>query len=89
MRRKRRAACVAPLLVAVTAGFFDRIVPTFDLDTAANHTAEMLSKINMAAHVATKLRARGSSIKAIRTAIDTEMTLTDAEQKVASRNAPA
>lgn len=72
---------------AITAGFFDRIVPAFELDTAANHTAEMLSKINMAAHIETKLRARDSAIKAIQTAIDTEMTLADAEQKVASRNA--
>jgi enoyl-CoA hydratase len=74
---------------ALTAGFFDRIVPAPDLDAAADQVAEALSRINLPAHAATKLRARGSTLKAMRAIIDTEITLEDAEQKVASRSARA
>ncbi len=70
---------------AVTAGFFDRLVPAADLDAAANQAALALSKINMPAHAATKLRARGPAIQAIRAAIDTDITLEDAERRVAER----
>lgn len=70
---------------AVLAGFFDRMVPTAELDAAADQVAEALSKINLPAHAATKLRARGPTIQAIRAAIDTELTLASAEQRVASR----
>src|SRR6185369_4732987 len=51
---------------AVTAGFFDRMVPAHALDMAADQAAEALSRIDPAAHVATKLLARGSAIKAVR-----------------------
>ncbi len=74
---------------AVTAGFFDRTVRVADLDAAADQAAEALSRINLPAHAATKLRARGQAIKAIRAAIDTEITLEYTEQMVASRNARA
>lgn len=74
---------------AVLAGFFDRMVPAAELDTAADQVAEALSKINLPAHAATKLRARGPTIQAIRSAIDTELTLASAEQRVASRTVRA
>ena len=74
---------------AVTAGFFDRMVPATELDAAADQVAEALSKINLPAHAATKLRARGPTIQAIRAAIDTELTLASAEQRVASRTVRA
>ena len=44
---------------AVTAVFFDRMVPAVELDEAANQAAEALSRIDLSAHTATKLRARG------------------------------
>ncbi len=74
---------------AVTAGFFDRMVPAPDLDVAADQAAEALSRINLPAHAATKLRARGPTLKAMRAAIDADITLEDAEQKVTSRSARA
>lgn len=74
---------------AVTAGFFDRLVPPAELDTAADQVADVLSTINLPAHTATKLRARGSTIQAMRAAIDGEFTLAYAERLVASRKAHA
>jgi len=74
---------------AVTAGFFDRIVPAPDLDAAADQAAEALSRIDPAAHVGTKLRARGPTIKAVRAAIDADITLEYAENRVANRDGRA
>ena len=74
---------------AVTAGFFDRLVPAAELDTTTDQIAEALSKISLSAHAATKLRARGPTIQAMRAAIDSEFTLANAEQRVASRKARA
>jgi enoyl-CoA hydratase len=59
---------------AVTAGFFDRIVPANELLTASLAAAAELAELNAAAHTATKLRVRGDSLKAIRSAIETELT---------------
>jgi len=70
---------------AVTAGFFDRMVPAAELEVAADQAAEELSKINLAAHATTKLRARGPTIQAMRANIDTDITLELAEERVASR----
>jgi enoyl-CoA hydratase len=74
---------------AVTAGFFDRTVPAPDLNAAADQAAEELSKINLAAHAVTKLLARGPTIKAVRAAIDEELTVEYAAKVAASRNPPA
>src|SRR5882757_374640 len=73
---------------AVTAGFFDRVVPPADLDRVAYETANALSTINMAAHAATKARARGAVIRMIRTVIDEDITPRYGEARVAGR-APA
>jgi enoyl-CoA hydratase len=73
---------------AVTAGFFDRVVPASDLDRVADETALALSKLNLAAHAATKARARGAVIKLIRSMIDEDITPQYGEDRVAQR-APA
>jgi enoyl-CoA hydratase len=59
---------------AVTAGFLDRVVSAGELRAASIDGAEALAELNPAAHAATKLRVRGSALKAIRTAIETELT---------------
>jgi enoyl-CoA hydratase len=74
---------------AVTAGFFDRLVPAADLEAAAKETALALSKIDMASHAATKLRARGAVIQTIRAMIDEDITPQYGEDRVASAAADA
>jgi enoyl-CoA hydratase len=59
---------------AVTAGFLDEVVPADELRAASLAAAATLAELNPQAHAATKLRARGDSLKAIRTAIETELT---------------
>jgi enoyl-CoA hydratase len=70
---------------AVTAGFFDRVVPTEALDKTAEAAATALSTLNMAAHAATKARARGAVIKLIRQVIDEDITPQYGEDRVAQR----
>jgi enoyl-CoA hydratase len=70
---------------AVTAGFFDRVVAAEALDKAAEEAATALSKLNLAAHAATKLRARGAAIKLIREMIDADITPQYGEDRVAHR----
>jgi enoyl-CoA hydratase len=70
---------------AVTAGFFDRVVPADQLDRAADEAALALSTLNMAAHAATKARARGAVIKLIRSVIDEDITPQYGEDRVAGR----
>jgi len=57
---------------AVRAGFLDQVVPAADLATAAQRMATQLTRLNMAAHTATKLRAREQTLKAIRGAIESD-----------------
>jgi enoyl-CoA hydratase len=59
---------------AVTAGFFDRVVPADELRAASLDAAATLAELNPTAHTATKLRVRGPALKAIRSAIETELT---------------
>lgn len=70
---------------AVTAGFFDRLVPAADLERTALETAEALTKINMASHAAVKMRARGETIALIRRVIDEDITPRYGEERVAAR----
>jgi len=70
---------------AVTAGFFDRVVPADRLEKAAEETALALSRLDLAAHAATKARARGAAIKLIRQAIDEDITPQYGEDRVARR----
>jgi enoyl-CoA hydratase len=70
---------------AVTAGFFDRVVPAEALDRSAEEAAQALATLNMTAHAATKARARGTVIKMIRAMIDEDITPQYGENRVASR----
>ncbi|HEV7762129.1 MAG TPA: crotonase/enoyl-CoA hydratase family protein [Acidimicrobiales bacterium] len=54
---------------AVEAGFLDRVVDPASLDAAARTAAEALATLDMASHVATKQRARGPALDAIRAGI--------------------
>jgi enoyl-CoA hydratase len=74
---------------AVTAGFFDRLVPADQLQAAASEMALALSKIDMASHTATKARARGAVIDTIRAMIDADITPQYGEDRVAGRAAGA
>jgi enoyl-CoA hydratase len=60
---------------ALTAGFLDRVVDASELRAASLAAAAELAGLNMAAHAATKLRAREGSLVAIRAAIESELTL--------------
>jgi enoyl-CoA hydratase len=58
---------------AVTAGFLDQIVPAVDLEEATAAAAADLAGLNPEAHAATKLRARGPALTALRAAIEAEL----------------
>ena len=58
---------------AIAAGFLDRVVQPSELQDVARSTAVRLGKLNMNAHAASKLRAREQSLKAIRSAIESDM----------------
>lgn len=60
---------------AVAAGFLDRVVPASDLQDVAQSAAATLTKLNMAAHAATKLRARERTLRAIRAAIEADVAV--------------
>jgi enoyl-CoA hydratase len=57
---------------AVTAGFLDRVVASADLAEARATMVGELAELNPEAHSATKLRARGAALTALRAAIDAE-----------------
>jgi enoyl-CoA hydratase len=78
---------MVPPAEAVTAGLVDWTVPAAALDAAAVKAAEALTKIDIAAHLTTKLRARAPVIKAVREAIDSDITLAYAQERVAERRA--
>jgi enoyl-CoA hydratase len=59
---------------AVPAGFLDRIVEADELHAAGLDGAAGLAELNVAAHAATKLRARASALAAVRSAIETELS---------------
>jgi enoyl-CoA hydratase len=70
---------------AVTAGFLDRVVEPGGLSGGSLEAAEELAGLNMAAHAATKLRARGNALAAVRSAIETELSA----EGLQGANAPA
>ena len=57
---------------AVDPGFLDRVVTADQLMVTARETAAALSKLDMPAHAATKLRVRGTALEALRQAISSE-----------------
>jgi enoyl-CoA hydratase/carnithine racemase len=74
---------------AAAAGFVDWTVPSAELDAVATRTAEALCKIDLPSHRATKLRAREPALKAIRAAIDGDITLASFEERIAARKTAA
>jgi enoyl-CoA hydratase len=72
---------------AVVAGYVDRVVPAAELDAAAQAAADHFTKLDPASHAATKLRIRDGAVKAMRAAIDSDITIGYAEQRAASRAA--
>lgn len=59
---------------AVEAGFLDQVVPADDVLSVARDTAATLTKVDMPAHKATKLRVRAAALLELREAIDTELS---------------
>jgi enoyl-CoA hydratase len=59
---------------AVEAGFLDVVVAPEDLLSAARATAEQMKKLKMAAHAATKLKARRSLLEALDEGIEADKT---------------
>ncbi len=59
----------------VVAGFLDRVLAPQELPGASRQAAEDLAGLNIAAHAATKLRARAGQLSAIRAAIESELTI--------------
>jgi enoyl-CoA hydratase len=57
---------------AVAAGFLDRVVDVGELGEAARTIARQLTALDMTAHAASKLRARGQTLRAIRAGIDAD-----------------
>lgn len=57
---------------AIEAGFLDRVVATGDLAAAAQGIAGQLAGLDMAAHAASKRRARGPALAAVRAGIDAD-----------------
>jgi enoyl-CoA hydratase len=57
---------------AVAAGFLDRVVSVTDLAEAAHFTAVGLGRLDRDVHTATKLRARGKALEAVRAAIEAD-----------------
>ena len=70
---------------AVTAGFFDRLVPAAELERAAQEAAAAISKINLANHAVAKQRLRAEAIAKVRGAIDEDITPKYGEDRVANR----
>jgi enoyl-CoA hydratase len=60
---------------AVTAGFVDRVVPPGELREASLERASELAALDPTAHAGTKLRTREPVLRALRTAIERELTL--------------
>jgi enoyl-CoA hydratase len=68
-----RATIIAEVFApadAVDAGFLDRVVEGAELDQAARSAASELAQLDMAAHSATKLRARKTTLEAVHEAIE-------------------
>lgn len=70
---------------ALAAGFLDAVVPAGELRSASLEAAEALAELDPAAHAATKLRARGGALTALRSAIASELT----RENLGAAEAPA
>jgi enoyl-CoA hydratase len=70
---------------AVTAGFFDRLVPAADLERTAQEAAQAITKIHLGNHAVAKQRLRGEVIAKIRRVIDEDITPKYGEDRVTAR----
>jgi enoyl-CoA hydratase len=59
----------------VVAGFLDQVVAPEGLRAASQQVAQAMAALNLPAHAATKLRARGAQLTALRAGIDAELTV--------------
>jgi enoyl-CoA hydratase len=59
----------------VVAGFLDEVVAAEELRAASREAAQAMAALNLPAHAATKLRARGAQLTALRAGIDSELTV--------------
>jgi enoyl-CoA hydratase len=75
-----------PPAEAAAAGFVDHVVPAAELLDVARAAAAGLAKLDMRSHAATKLRVRGQALRALREAIDAELTLENARALVRARD---
>jgi enoyl-CoA hydratase len=66
---------------AVTAGFLDRVVPADILQHSADAAAAVLGKIDLPSYTSTKERLRREAVAAVRTAIDSEITLENYQRR--------
>lgn len=69
----REATIIAEVFAphqAVEAGFLDLVVDGAELDQAVRSAVSGLAQLDMAAHSATKLRARAAALQAIHEAIE-------------------
>jgi enoyl-CoA hydratase len=60
---------------AASAGFLDRVVAAGELGAVILEQAAQHAELDAAAHIATKLRARAGTLAAVRSAIETELTV--------------
>jgi enoyl-CoA hydratase len=72
---------------AVSAGFFDKIVPAEQLDATVSEIAGQLAKIHLPSHAIVKRRVRATAFAAIRAAIDSELTLDGYREGARSKSA--
>lgn len=59
---------------AAQAGFIDRVVPADTLNEQAKYAAHSLTQIDLKAHAGSKKKARAAALKALRYAIESELT---------------
>jgi enoyl-CoA hydratase len=59
---------------ALAPGLLDQVVPAGELRGASLEAAAQLAELNAEAHAATKLRARADALRALRSAIESELT---------------
>jgi enoyl-CoA hydratase len=59
---------------AAAAGLLDRVVPAGEFDDAVTTAAEELAGLDMGAHAATKERVRGGALRALRGAVEEELS---------------
>ena len=69
---------------AMTAGFLDRVVSAESLQGTADAVAAVLGKIDFSSHASTKERLRSLTLAAVRTAIDSEITVENYRRRAAN-----